>query len=363
MDRNPAPNNSNFRPVILTLLLSAFAILAAVDLAYLTHIGGHFFLMVVLGILAVVYMTCNKTVFALNAVGLLLILFFVSGRSLTVTMLGAVLVLGALMLSVAVGKKSTKTSTVLTVCVTVSLGYILVLAIAYAAAGNSLAPDDLFEKLNAAFDSVKVMMADLIRESINALSEEMLAYYAKYEVTKEMLLETSLMAMEASLDMVQLILPGCFVFLVQAMAYIGVIAFEKTVRLVRCDVLLPDTHWRLYPTQISCIVYIVITSAYLLAGVFAPSSAFAFLMMNFWIALMPVMIACGFTGLIMRLKHPRFRKSMIFILVLFGAACLFMTGTALSFGLFMLTFMGAQDVSLARSVEASERKNRDRDGR
>ena len=96
-----------------------------------------------------------------------------------------------------------------------------------------------------------------------------------------------------------------------------------------------------------------------MAGLFAPTSTFSILMMNFWIALMPVMIACGFNGLIMRLKHPRFRKSMIFILVLFAAGCLFMTETALSLGIFMLTFMGAQDVSLARTAEASERKNRD----
>ncbi len=363
MDKNPAPNYKNVRPVILTAVLAVLAILAAVDIAYLTHIIGHILLMVALGVLAVICMTCDKTVFALNAAALMIILFFAGGRSLTVTMLGAVLTLGALALSVAASKKSSKTSAVLTVGVTVSLGYILVLAIMHAAQGNSLAPEALFEKLNAIFDSIKVMMADIVRESVDSLSEELLAYYAKYEITKEMLLETSLMAMEASLDMIQLILPGCFVFLVQTMAYIGVISFEKTARLLRFDMLLPDARWRLYPTQISCIVYIVVTSAYLLAGVFAPSSAFAILMMNFWIALLPVMIACGFTGLIMRLKHPRFRKSMIFILVLFGAGCLFMTGTALSFGLFMLTFMGAQDVSLARTVEASERKNRDLNGR
>jgi hypothetical protein len=98
-----------------------------------------------------------------------------------------------------------------------------------------------------------------------------------------------------------------------------------------------------------------------LTGFFSSASTFLILVMNFWIALMPVMIACGFNGLIMRLKHPRFRKSMIFILILFAAACLFMTDIALSFGIFMLTFMGAQDVSLARTAEAAERKRRNSD--
>lgn len=360
MDSNPNPNFVKIRPVILTALLAVLAILAATDIAYLSRIGGYFLLMCALGVLAVISMTCDKTVFFLNTAALMVILFFTSGKSLTVTLLGAVLALGALALTVAVGKKSTKTSTVLTVCVTVSIGYILVAAVMYAAEGNSLAIDDLFEKLNSVFDSIKVMMADVVREYVNSLPEEMLASYA---TTKEALLESMLLTMEGSLDMVQLLLPGYFIFLAQTMAYISVLTFEKIARLFRCADILPDMHWRLYPTQISCIVYIVVTTAYLFAGVFAPSSTFAILMMNFWIALLPVMIACGFTGLIMRLKHPRLRKSMIFILVIFGVACLFMAGTALSFGLFMLTFMGAQDVSFARTAESLERKHRDMNGK
>lgn len=360
MDSTPNPNFVKIRPVILTALLAVLAILAATDIAYLSRIGGYFLLMVALGVLAVISMTCDKTVFFLNTAALMVILFFTSGKSLTVTLLGAVLALGALALTVAVGKKSTKTSTVLTVCVTISIGYILVAAVMYAAEGNSLAIDDLFEKLNSVFDSIKVMMADVVREYVNSLPEEMLASYA---TTKEALLESMLLTMEGSLDMVQLLLPGYFIFLAQTMAYISVLTFEKIARLFRCADILPDMHWRLYPTQISCIVYIVVTTAYLFAGVFAPSSTFAILMMNFWIALLPVMIACGFTGLIMRLKHPRLRKSMIFILVIFGVACLFMAGTALSFGLFMLTFMGAQDVSFARTAESLERKHRDMNGK
>ena len=360
MDRKPIKNNSNLRALALTSALAIITILAAIDLAYLTHILGHLLLLVALGVLTVIFMTCEKTVFALNAAALVIILFFASGKSVLLALFGAVLVLGAMLLALAVWKKSAKTSAVLTVSITVALGYLVSLALVYAASGNSLAPADLFEKLNAAFDAFKVPLADVIRESVDSLSEEMLAYYAKYDITKEILLETSLATMEAFFDMVQLLLPGCFVFLVQTMAYIGVSSFEKMTRIIRYDVLLPEVRWRLYPTQISCIVYIVVTSLYLLASFFAPTSAFVIIITNFWIALMPVMIACGCNGLIMRLKHPRFRRSMIFILILFSAGCIFMTDIALSFGVFMLTFMGAQDVSLARSAEALEKKNRDR---
>ena len=306
-------------------------------------------------------MTCDRSIFVLNTIALLIILFFASGKSVEIALLGFVLILGALLLSTVVGKKSTKTSAVLTVAITVSLGYILVAALVHAAKGNSLAPADLFEKLNGAFDSLKASMAEVIRVYIDSLSEEVLAYYAKLEVTKEILLETTLITMESFLDLMQLLLPGCFVFLAQTMAYIGVSSFEKTARLVRCDVILPEARWRLFPTQVTCIVYIIVTSAYLLSGFFAAASTFLILMMNFWIALMPVMIACGCNGLIMRLKHPRFRRSTIFILIIFAAACLFRTDIAIPFGIFMLTFMGAQDVSLARTAEAAERKYRNSD--
>lgn len=363
MDSNSTPVNKNIRPLILSLLLAVFAILAATDLAYLTHIVGYLMLMIALGILAVINMTCNKTVFALNVAALIAILFFTGNRSLEIALLGAVVVLSALMLAVAVGKKSAKTSAVLVVGITFSLGCAIVFALLHAAKGNSLAPGDLFENLNGVFDSLKALMADMIRNSVNAFTEEMLAYYAKFDVTKEMLLESALVAMEGLLDLIQLLLPGIFVFLVQTLAYIAVAAFEKTARFVECDVILPDVRWRLFPTQISCIVYIAVTTAYFLAGLFSAASTFSILMMNFWIALMPVMLACGFSGIILRLKHPRLRRSTLFILVLFAAGCVFMAGYAIPFGIFMLTFMGAQDVSLARTAESLERKNRDLNGK
>ena len=363
MDKNPKPCYTNVRPLILTSLLAIFSILAAMDIAYLTHVVGYFVLMIMLGMLAVIFMTCDRSIFVLNTMALVIILYFVSGKALNIALLGFVLILGALLLATAVSKKSTKTSAVLTVSITVSLGYILVAALLYAADGNSLAVSDLFDKLNGIFDSIKASMADVIRAYIDSLPEEMLAYYAKLEITKEILLESTLVTMESFLDLVQLLLPGIFIFLAQTMAYIGVSSFEKTARLVRCDVILPEARWRLFPTQITCIIYIVVTSAYLLSGFFSSASTFLILVMNFWIALMPVMIACGCNGLIMRLKHPRLRKSMIFILILFAAACLFMTDIALSFGIFMLTFMGAQDVSLARTAEAMERKHRNSDER
>lgn len=352
MDKKQIRNQSNVRSLILTVMLCVLAVTAAADLEYGTHIIGHIFFMMLVGILAVIFITCEKSVFILDAAALLAIIFFTTNGSLMFSFFGAVLVLSALLLAYAVQKKSAKTSAVLVVSFTVTLGYLAVVAVFYAAEGNSLEFSALFSKLNALFDAVKVACSDVIRQSVNSLPEEMLAYYAKHDITREMILEASLRAMEDYVDWMQLLLPGCFVFLVQIMGYIGVVSFEKTTRIMQCKGILPNEHWHLYPTQISCVIYILITVAYIITSFFAATSSFAVIITNFWLALMPVMIACGLHSLRLRLKHPILRRKTIIILILLAVGVFFIPDAVLTFSIFMLTFMGAQDVSLSRSVES-----------
>ena len=138
------------------------------------------------------------------------------------------------------------------------------------------------------------------------------------------------------------------------------ISFEKTVRLARYDALLPEVRWLLYPTQFTSVLYIIVTTVYILTMFFSASS-FSIIVTNIWIALTPVMIACGFRSLAMRLKHPRLRRSTIVILVLFVLGVFFLREAAFSFGILMLTFMGAQDVSLARTAESAKKHFEDKD--
>ena len=354
MDKKQITRGSNMRSLGLTVMLCMLTVLATADIGYGTHIIGHMLFMVLIGILSVIFITCEKSVFILDAAALIAIIFFTSNRSLELSLFGAVLVLAAVLLAYAVAKKSAKTSAVLVVSFTVAIGYLTVMAVFYAAQGNSLEISALFEKLNAFFDAIKVIFSDIIRQSLNSFSEEMLAYYAKHDITKEMLLEASLLAMENYVDWMQLLLPGCVVFLIQIMGYIGVSSFEKTVRMTRYDAVLPEARWKLYPTQISCVIYILITMIYIITSFFAASSAFAVIITNFWIALMPVMIACGFRSLYLRLKHPQLRRTTVFILILLAVGCIFILDAVLTFSIFALTFMGAQDVSLSRSVESGD---------
>ncbi len=352
MDKKQIKNKSNLRSLILTIILCVLTVTAAADLEYGTHIIGYVFFMMLIGILSVIFITCEKAVSVLDAAAVLAIIFFTSNGSLKFSFLGAVLILGALLLAYAVQKKSAKTSAVLVVSFTVAIGYLAIMALFYAMEGNSLEFSALFSKLNALFDAIKVSCSDVIKQSLDSLPEEMLAYYAKNDITKEMLLEASLHAMEDYVDWMQLLLPGCFVFLVQIMGYIGVVSFEKTARVVRCESVLPSAHWSLYPTQISCVIYILITMIYIITSFFAATSSFAVIITNFWIALMPVMVACGFHSLYLRLKHPQLRRKTVFILILLAVGALFIPDAVLTFSIFMLTFMGAQDVSLSRSIES-----------
>ena len=345
---------SNLRALGLTVALCVLAVAAAADLEYGTHIIGHVFLLFSVGVLSVIFMTCEKTVFVLDAAAFLAIIFFTSNGSLTLSLFGAVIIFSAMLLAFAVRKKSAKTSAVLVVSMTVTIGYLIVMAVFYAAEGGSLEFSSLFEKLNALNDSVKVFLADIIKQSIDAMSEEVLAYYAKHEITKEMILEASLLSMENYVDWMQLLLPGCIVFLVQLMGYLSVIAFEKTVRIARCDAVLPEVRWYLYPTKISCVLYIVMTTVYIISSVFFAASSFDIIITNFWIALMPVMIGCGFRSLYLRLKHPQLRRSTVFTLILLGVGCFFIPDAVLTFSVLTMTFMGAQDVFLSRAVESGD---------
>jgi hypothetical protein len=354
MDKKQIKNTSNLRVLGLTVMLCVLAVTAAADIEYGTNIIGHVLLMVSVGVLSVIFMTCEKTVFILDAAAVLAIIFFTSNGSLMLSLFGAVIIFSAMLLAYAVRKKSAKTSAVLVVSITVTVGYLIVLAVFYAADGGSLEISALFEKLNAMSDSVKVSLADVVRQYVDAMWDNMFAHYVKPEITKEMLLEASLLAMENYVDWMQLLLPGCFVFLVQLMGYVSVIAFEKTVRIARCDAVLPEVYWRLYPTQVSCVIYIVITTVYIISSVFFAASSFDIIITNFWIALMPVMVGCGFRSLYLRLKHPQLRRSTIFILILLGAGCFFIPDAVLTFSILTMTFMGAQDVFLSRAVESGD---------
>ena len=65
---------SDLRPLWLTAVLSALSVLAALDITYGTRILGHLALPCAVGLLCVIFMTCEKHIFVLDAAAMLVIL-------------------------------------------------------------------------------------------------------------------------------------------------------------------------------------------------------------------------------------------------------------------------------------------------
>lgn len=349
---------SNLRPLWLTAALCVSSIAAALDIGYGVTVLGHMLLMVMLGIYAVIFMTCERYVAVLNAIAVFAILFFTS-RDPSLALFGAVILIAAMILSVFVRKKCTKTTAVLTVTLCVSIGYLAVIAIFYGAEGNSLLPSDILNHLNDYFESLKASLADVVRMSFESLPEETLKIYESYGYTQDMLITTGIENMEFYVDYLQMLLPGLLIALFQFMAFFALFAFTTAVRIARCEAIFPEPRWIVYPTQVSCVVYMITLFLYVIVSFFAATSTVGLIVSNFWLVLMPTMLICGFRSLAMRLKHPRFRRQTIIILVLFVIGFFFFAEAALELGILMLTFIGVQDVSASRAVESRFKKPED----
>ncbi len=346
----------NLRPLGLTAALCFLSIAAAIDMEYGTALIGYALLAVMLGVLCVIFMTCERYIFVLDAVSAIVILFFAGSGSLMSALLGVVAITGAMILAVFVRKRCNKTVAVICTCITFAVGSAAVFAILYAAEGGSLMPNDLFALLNEAFDDIKVLGASVMRDYLNAMPEEYFRYYEQeYEITKDALILVNIEAVETYVDYIQMLLPGFFVFIMQVWGWIASVSFEKTVKFSRYDALLPETRWQIRPTQVSCIAYIVVASVYIITQFFSTTSVFALIVTNFWIALLPAMLACGLRSLRLRLSHPHFRMPTVIVLIVFGAGIFFMPSTALMLGIFMLAFTGAQDVSLTHAAESAKK--------
>ncbi len=342
---------TQLRPLWLTVAFCIMSIIAAVDISFGSVILGHALMMAMLGLYAVILMTCERYVAVLNAVGALAVFYFTSG-DLSLAAFGAVVLISAIILFAGIRKRCAKTAAVLAVSISVTVGYLAVMAIFYAAEGNSLALSDLFTQLNGFFDVLKANFADAIRTMFSSLPEETVKVYENYGYTMDDLIAVSIVGMEYYVDYVQVLLPGLVIALFEFMAFFAVFSFATTVRVSHLEAIFPEPRWVIYPTQVSCIVYTITLSVYVIASFFSATSSFSIIVTNFWLVLMPTMLICGFRSLSARLKHPRFRRQTIIIIVLFVIGFFFLADAVLELAILTLTFIGVQDASASRALES-----------
>ena len=352
-ERKTAPN---LRVMWLLLALLAAASLFAADFGFATRMLGMVFLMIFLGIFTVILMSCRPAVTVATAILSFAVFYLASGMMWEPLIYCAIGLVGALLLSMAIRRKSTKTSAVLTVAAVLGVCFLILAAVTYAMAGHSLAPKDVLADIGNYFEAVKAEMVEDMRASINAISDTQMAYYERLGITREDLLAASIENVKTSVDLVMMLLPSITLISLQVLACIAVCAFSVTVRRCRYDALLPEPRWILYPTKVSCVIYWIAAVLYLISRFFNAFSAFSVVVTNFFYVILPPMGACGVRGLRARLRHPMLRRRMIFILILFGAGILFFASAALPIAVLMLASLGAGDVFAARMAESSEDK-------
>lgn len=348
----------NLRSLWLTMALCAVLLAAAADLAFGIQIIGMIALMGAAGIFTVILLTCETYISILDGVVSLVILYFAGGMTVVMPALGAVFIVCAFVLSRLIKKKCSKTSATVALTVVLLLYFLILAAVLYAAGGHSLAPKDVMQEVNGFFDEMKGKAADQATAYVNGLPDQTIKFYENLGIDMEEIREAYVANAEAAVDAVQMFLPGELLFLLQVFAYLGVCFFVLTVKQAKYEALLPEPKWVLYPTQVTCIVFMVTIFLYMIASFFSGTTTFTVIAVNLLLTLWPSMAACGVRGLVVRLKHPVLRRRTIFILGLFILFGLFMWNLMLPIAAILLAFLGARDVSSLRMAEAEANKKK-----
>ncbi len=344
------------KPLILMIFMCLVALLAALVIWG----GGILFAVIALlamsGVFAVMYLTARSPLLPLLGASLSVMLLQIIG-GFAASLSGLILLIAALAISYQVRKSAPKTSVMIIVSLVIGIGSVLVAAIFYAMEGGSLAPSDLLDEYHAFFKEVKVAFAAQVRTMIEAMDDSTLALYAQMGITEAALLESYLGTMEDAVDLVQLLMPGALVFVLQLFAYAVIAVFRLVAKVCGMEALMPTLHWNLMPTQISCIFYLVAAALYMIGLFFvSETSAFMVIMANLWLVLLPVMLLCGFRVLFKRLGHPMYRAGTGMTIALFVMGLFFVPSIAIQLALFMLSFLGAQTVSAIHMAESEKNK-------
>ncbi len=346
------------RQALLVLFMCLFSLVAVLFDHFGLRLGSMAGLVIMAGVFAVIFSTMKSPIPLAIGMTLSLTLLMATG-GFFLSLSGVVSLLCAIVMAQMVKKRAEKTTVLVTLSVILGGGLLLLFLAEYALDGGSLAPSELMEQYHAFFKEMKVLLTEDVKEMVDGIDENTLALYAQWEVTKEMLLQSYLDTMTAAVDLAELLLPGILILTVQLLAYILISAFRLAARLVHVEALLPAPHWYLFPTQISCVVYIIVSAIYLLASFFMEAdSTVMVVLMNLWLTLLPVMLLCGVRVLLARLAHPMYRARTSLIVVIFVFGFFFLAAVAFRLALFVLSFLGAQTISTIHMVEAEKNKKK-----
>ncbi|MBQ7309676.1 MAG: hypothetical protein IJW87_05805 [Clostridia bacterium] len=349
------------KPFFQTAVYCLFALASAICFRGALYLPALVLLMAACGVLAVLFFSCPRAFAVLEAAVLPTILFVASGMETLMLLFGGASIITAVTVFSCIRKRQEKsTATLMTTGVLLVLTAIA-LFIWYLASGNKLSLSAVQGLIDETFEDIYAMLEEVVRASYAALPEETVAIYESRGVTVAELISVALKSLREAVSLVKMILPGVLLFALQTLAYVAVTAFQTAAKLSYGETLIRASQYVIYPTKVTCVIYMLTASLYALCSIFVSSTAlFMVMVLNMLLAVMPAMIVCGFSCLRMRMMHPFTKTRTIVITALVVIGCFLLPSYVAPVAVLLLGFVGAQDVFMLRTLR--EQKEREENG-
>lgn len=349
---------ANKRPLWLAAVYLALSALGALALLLPLPLTGSALLMGAVGVFAVLSATATPKLSVPMGIAALAAVFFIGQKKPIFIFLGALALIMSAVLTVAVKKKSPKSGTAVALTAALVIGAVLIAAALYLMAGNAFTPKDVGKAIDKVLDFPKNIMTELTLRYFDGLTEAEKELLVRGGVELDQLRETALLAADATGTMIRSLAPGLVIAAAQILSYIAVCVFVLAAKCARLYALLPEPKWVLYPTQITCIVFLAALLLNVIVSFFPSVGVVGLAISNLLLILLPSMTACGIRGIVVRLRHPLLRRRTLIFLIIFAALTVSTLGVFLPFTVMLLAFLGARDVSSLRAIEASYRKDK-----
>ncbi len=352
---NEQQNKVLAQPLFQTIALCVVTLSAACFARFGGVLPGIFLMMVASGILTVIFFSTPRLYVGLEILAMLVI-FLIAGGMKPILLLYPVLSTVASVLMYAMIRRRARKATVI-IGVTVLLLVVLVIALLYwyLASGNEFTISAMGELIGAYFEKIRLMMEKTVLDTYASMDERMLSIYEQRGISLEELIEADIKSVALSVELSKMILPGILLLVLQIFGYIAATAYYLTAKASYGTRLIPAPYWGIFPTQMTCVIFMILAALYALCSFFVSStSTFMVLVLNMILAIVPCMLVCGVGCLRLRMKHPATRRGTIIILVLAVIGLVFMPGVVLPSAFLLLGFIGAQDVFMFRATAAMQ---------
>ena len=351
------------KPLFQTAALCLFALAAAFCFRSALDLPALFLVMAGGGVLAVLFFSCPRVFAVMEAAALVAILFVASGMELAALLFGAAAIMASVTVFICIRKRMEKGAVTLAVTSVLLVLFMISFAALYLAEGGELSLSAMQSTIDGFFERIYETFAATVRATYAALPASTIAAYEARGVTVAELVTVALESVREAVMLAKMILPGIVLFALQALAYVTVTSFQTTAKLSYGETLIRASQFVIYPTKITCVIYMLTASLYAICAIFVPSTSFFMVMvLNMLLAVMPAMIVCGFSCLRMRMRHPFTKTRTIVVTILVVIGCIFLPTYVAPVAVLLLGFVGAQDVFMLRALrEQKERIERGED--